>query len=167
MSVVCARVYGDKVVMAADSIVCRGDMKRTNGNIVKLREVNGMGVGGVGMAQELNLMFRFAETHLPSSPTESGMQDFVVEFSKQKHGYDGDYGVENDYLITYRGRLFSIEGFLVYEVKEYEAIGAGMYYGEAALYLGHSPREAVKVSCDLCCYVAEPIVEIEFTREEV
>lgn len=47
MSVVCARVYGDKVVMAADSIVCRGDMKRTNGNIVKLREVNGMGVGGV------------------------------------------------------------------------------------------------------------------------
>lgn len=82
MSVVCASVYGDKVVMAADSIVCRGDMKRTNGNIVKLREVNGMGVGGVGTAQELNLMFRFAETHLPSSPTESGMQDFVVEFSK-------------------------------------------------------------------------------------
>ena len=55
----------------------------------------------------------------------------------------------------------------MYEVKEYEAIGAGMYYGEEALYLGHSPREAVKVSCDLCCYVAEPIVEIEFTREEV
>ena len=51
MSVVCARVYGDKVVMAADSIVCRGDMKRTNGNIVKLREVNGMGVGGVGTAK--------------------------------------------------------------------------------------------------------------------
>ena len=54
MSVVCARVYGDKVVMAADSIVCRGDMKRTNGNIVKLREVNGMGVGGAEILERLS-----------------------------------------------------------------------------------------------------------------
>ena len=41
-----------------------------------------------------------------------------------------------------------------------------MYYGLTALYLGHTPREAVKVSCDLCCYVAEPIIEGEFPREE-
>ena len=62
--------------------------------------------------------------------------------------------------------VFCVEDFLVYEVKEYESIGAGMYYGLTALYLGHTPREAVKVSCDLCCYVAEPIIEIEFPREE-
>lgn len=166
MSVVCARKYEDKIVMAADSILCYGDMKRTKGDIVKLRSINDMGIGGCGTAQEISLMFRFADTHLPSSATEAGMQDYIVEFSKQKHGYDGDYSVYNTYLITYKGHLFCVEDFLVYEVKEYESIGAGMYYGLTALYLGHTPREAVKVSCDLCCYVAEPIIEMEFPREE-
>lgn len=165
MSVVCARVYEDKIVMAADSIMCRGDLMRTSGDIVKLRTVNGMGIGSVGLAQEINLMYRYADTHLPSSPTEIGVQDFIVEFSKWKHTYDGDYEVNNNYLIAYKGHLFCVEGFLVYEVKEYESIGAGLQYGLAALYLGHSPKEAVKVSCDLCCYVAEPIVEMTYSKE--
>lgn len=82
MSVVCARKYEDKITMAADSILCQGDMKRTKGDVVKLRSINGMGIGGCGMAQEISLMFRFADTHLPSSATEAGMQDFIVEFSK-------------------------------------------------------------------------------------
>lgn len=82
MSVICARKYEDKIVMAADSIFCHGDMKSTKGDIVKLRSINGMGIGGTGLAQEISLMFRFAGTHLPFSATESGMQDYIVEFSK-------------------------------------------------------------------------------------
>ena len=42
MSVVAARVYKDKIVMAADSIIVRGWSKRTDHDIVKINEINGM-----------------------------------------------------------------------------------------------------------------------------
>ena len=46
------------------------------------------------------------------------------------------------------------------EINDYAAIGAGRDYAYAALYLGHEPKEAVKVACDLSCYVSEPIIEV-------
>lgn len=49
----------------------------------------------------------------------------------------------------------------VCQIKDYVAIGAGDDFATAALYLGHTPREAVEVACNLSCYVAGPIVEYE------
>ena len=38
-------------------------------------------------------------------------------------------------------------------------IAIELCYASAALFLGHSTREAVKAAAALCCKVAEPIVE--------
>ena len=54
MSVVAAKVFEDKVVMAADSILVKGWSKR-NSNFAKIAGINGMIVGGVGYAQEISL----------------------------------------------------------------------------------------------------------------
>jgi hypothetical protein len=34
-----------------------------------------------------------------------------------------------------------------------------VYFCCAVLYMGNAPRDAVKVACELSCFVAEPIIE--------
>ena len=164
MSVVAARVYKDKIVMAADSIIVRGWSKRTDHDIVKINEINGMIVGGTGYAQELSLMWQYMATHKPASATEKDVLSFIVEFSQWKRNLIGNGNVDNTYLMAYDGHLFQIEEMLVYEVSEYSAVGAGQDFANAVLYLGNSPRDAVKVACELSCFVAEPIIEYAMQR---
>lgn len=164
MSVVAAKVYKDKIVMAADSIVVRGWSKRTDHDIVKINEINGMIVGGTGYAQELSLMWQYMATHKPASATEKDVLSFIVEFSKWQRDLIGNGSVDNTYLMAYDGHLFQIEDMLVYEVSEYSAVGAGQDFSNAVLYLGNSPRDAVKVACELSCFVAEPIIEYTMQR---
>ena len=157
MSVVAARVYSDRIEVAADSIIILGDMKRT-GTFSKLEQVNDMNIGSVGLAEEISLMRQFAKTHKPESATERDVREFMIEFMKWKKELCGNSDIENDYIIAYQGRLFDVEGMFVNPVNDYVAIGAGMYFATAALYLGQSPQAAVKVACDLNYLVAEPIV---------
>lgn len=163
MSVVAAKVYDNNIEISADSIAVRGYLKCTT-NINKIAPINGMIIGGVGTAEEISLMFRYASTHKPEQATESGVLAFITEFSKWKGDY-GDHCVNNHYLLVYGCKLFYIESMLVTEINDYWAIGAGEDFATAALYLGHSAKEAVKVSCELCCYVAEPIKTFEMDRD--
>lgn len=57
-----------------------------------------------------------------------------------------------------------IANMFVREIKDYYAIGAGEDFATAALYLGHTPKEAVKTACDISCFVAEPIVVKEMVK---
>lgn len=119
MSVVAAKVYADRVTMAADSIMTKG-WSKTNNNFVKINEINDMIVGGCGLSQEVSLMWHYMTTHKPASATERDILDL--------------------------------------------AVGAGEDFANAALHLGHTPKEAVKVACDLCCYVCEPIIEYSMIK---
>lgn len=164
MSVVAAKVYKDKIVMAADSIVVHGYSKRTDGDFSKIDEINGMIVGGTGYCQEQSLMWHYMRTHKPEAATEKEVLAFMVEFSTWQKTMSGNTEIENTYLLAYDGHLFYINGLLVYEVSEYAAIGAGEDFANAALYLGHTPKEAVKVACELSCFVAEPILEYTMAK---
>lgn len=161
MSVVAGKVYADKIVIAADSIVVRGWSKRTN--FSKLQKINDMIIGGVGDATEFSLFIRFAQTHNPETATEKDVLAFIVEFSKWKSDYKSG-SLENAYLLIFDKHLFCIDGVYVQEINDYEAIGAGEDYANAAMYLGHTPQEAVKTACELCCFVAEPIIQYEVER---
>lgn len=163
MSVVAAKVYEDKIVMASDSILVYGSSKVPN-DFVKMNRCNEMIIGGCGAAEELSLMWSFMKTHKPESSNERDVLNFIIEFSKWKKDLIGDGYIRNEYLIIYKGHLFHIENMLVYEVNSYFAIGAGMDFANAAMYLGHSPKEAVEVACKLSCYVSEPILEFEEKR---
>lgn len=167
MSVVAAKVYKDKIVIAADSIIIRGYSKiLTKTNFSKLEEVNNIIIGSVGLAEERSLMIRFLQTHKPESPTEKDVLEFISEFAQWKQKYS-NANIENEYLLAIDGHLFNIEGLYVYEVLDFSAIGAGMDYANTALYLGHSPEEAVIVACEMCCYIAKPITTKTMLRTEV
>lgn len=170
MSVVAAKVYRDRISIAADSILVSGSSKRTDSKFQKLENINDMIIGAVGLAQDCSLMFHYCANHKPVSATERDVLAFVVEFEEWKCvKMQPSFGVMEDecvnkYILIFDGRCFLIEGLLVYQVDNYIAIGAGDDFATAALYLGHSPREAVKTACELSCYVAEPIVEFEVGR---
>lgn len=164
MSVVAVRVYDDKICVAADSIMCHGWSKNTKGDFSKIHRDNGMIVGSVGTAQESSFMWHYMSTHKPASATEKAVLEFIIEFSHWKNELGAGYAIQNRYILAFDGKAYLIENMFVTEIKEYEAIGAGDDYANAALYLGHTPQEAVKTACALCCYVAEPI--IEYTMEK-
>lgn len=141
MSVVAAKVYDDRIVMSADSILTNGYEKEPNVNFAKIAKINDMILGGVGYGDEQSLMWNH-------QPVEA-ILNYIIEFSKWKNTLIGD-GL---FLIAYKGHLFHICKFMVREIKDYFAIGAGAPYATTALYLKHDPEESVKVACD----ISEPI----------
>lgn len=162
MSVIAVKVYEDKIKIASDSIVVFNEAtKRTDGNFVKLAKVNGMIIGSSGTAEESSLILHYANTHKPASASEKDVLSFIVEFAQWKRDITGEYNLDNAFIIVYKGKAFTVYNMFVYQVKNYDAIGAGIDFANAALYLGHSPKEAVKVACELSCFVADPIIEYE------
>lgn len=164
MSVVAAKVYNKEIVIAADSILIKGGSKR-NANFSKIAEINDMIVGGTGTAQEISMMWHYMQTHKPASATEKDVLTFIIEFSQWKSSMAAGSNIENTYLLIYNGHLFEIECMFVHEITDYIAVGAGADFATAALYLGHSPKEAVEVACNLSCYVCEPIIEYKMLKE--
>lgn len=164
MSVVAARVYDNQIVIAADSILIKGESKR-NANFSKLFEYNGMIIGGSGSAEELSLMRHYAQAHKPTAATEKAVLEFFIEFARWKNEMNLEMEIQSEYLLAYEGHLFEIESLFVHEVLDYVAIGAGEEFATAALYLKHTPKEAVKVACDLSCFVCEPITECIMRKE--
>ena len=164
MSVVAVKVNQNNIEIAADSILVKGDSKRTDTQFHKLVKVNDMIIGSVGSAEELSLFLLFCETHKISEAKEKCVLDFMCEFINWKSSMIEGCLIENDYIIIYNCKAYLVEHLFVKEIFNYEAIGAGEDFATAALYLGKSAKEAVKVACDLCCYVAEPIIEFKVSK---
>ena len=168
MSVVTCKVYKNRITFAADSMITEGYSTQRSSkefkNFSKLFEINDMIIGCAGNCDELSLLSHFANTHKPLAATEKDILDFIVEFSDYKNKLTGNYIINNSYLIGYKGKVFEVEGMLVWEVVEHSAIGCGYTYALAALHLGHTAKEATKVACDLNAFVAEPIIELEMKR---
>ena len=165
MSVVAVKIYDKEIIMSADSIIVHGEADKTPVGRGKIFEVNGMLIGTSGFAHEGIHMALFAENHTPLAMNDRELTKWMYEFSEWKAKEFGtDKKLENQYIIAYKGKVFYCSGAYICEVKDFFAIGAGQYYATAALYLGHSPAESVKVACALSCYVDEPIITKSLPR---
>lgn len=164
MSVVAVRVLEDKITMSADSIIIQGEADKTPVGKGKIFNINKMLIGFSGLASEGMYMSLFAENHTPLTATERDMMQFCIDFSEYKYKITGNRFIENSYFIAYEGKCFLINNNYIAEIKDYYAIGYGHEYAKAALYLGHSTHNAVKVACALCCFVDEPIVDLSINK---
>ena len=167
MSVVAVKKTEKKIKIAADSIVvCGWTRVEKTTKMAKLFEVNGMIIGSVGLASEGLLLENFALTRQPYQATEREVLNFFVDFNKYLTTELGMNKYSNSYILCYKGKAFLIDADLfISEIKDYAAIGAGQDYSLAALHLGHSAKEAVTVACELCAFVAQPIIEYEMKIE--
>lgn len=160
MSVVAAKIYKDRIEMAADTICIRGGSKMNGAEKkhTKLFRFQDLVVGGVGVSEEISLFQRFMKSHMIKEVNEDGILDFLLEFKKWKKDLCGDDDIDNRYMIASKGKCFSTNGLFVFPVDDYYAIGAGDDFARGAMYMGASPVEAVKAACALCVYVSEPIL---------
>lgn len=165
MSCIAVKVTDKEIQFAADSIMLRGDMiVSTPKSPHKLFTVNDMIIGSSGYYNETSLMEMFAQTHKPRDNSSYALREFLIEFCEWKQKKGEQFASQNEYLIAFEGKCFvSIYGDIE-EVKDFCAVGAGMAYAFAALYLGHSPEEAVEVACKLSAKVCEPIIGLAMKR---
>ena len=88
----------------------------------------------------------------------------MSEFQDWLNNKIGETKIENGYILVVGGKVFNIEGFYVKEVTDYSAIGAGMDFALASLYLGNSVKESIKAACHLSVYCEEPINIIKISK---
>ena len=163
MTVIAARKTENLITFAADSILVAGYLKATHKEVVynKLFQQNEMVIGSNGTGYEGTMMELFSRNHRPVVGSRLAVIDFFVEFREWINKRDGGHSPNNEYILAYDKKLFRTYGGLdIYEVPEFEAVGAGEDFAKAALHLGHTPREAVEVACKLSIYCSEHITEI-------
>lgn len=161
MSVITVKVKKDVIEMASDSIAVVGwtNINHKNNKTTKMCKYNDMIIGGVGYCEEISLLFHYMKTHTIEIVDEKGVLDFIIKFQRWQKDFTGNHnGLENTYILAFKGKCFGVSNMFVYEINDYYAIGAGMHYALGALHEGAEAKEAVKAACDLCASVAEPIV---------
>ncbi|MEM8487251.1 MAG: hypothetical protein AAF564_16990 [Bacteroidota bacterium] len=165
MSVVACRILPDGYEIASDSITVRWatQSKGENTKFSKLFEINGLAIGSVGSAEEASLLQMYCKTRQPAAANEQDLLEFMSEFANWKKTKVSKSDITNHYIIGFEGKVYSVAGWFIQEVVTYEAIGAGMDYALAALYLGNSAHDAVKVACELSIFCEEPIQSISKT----
>lgn len=163
MSVVAVRVEKDKITIGADSILVSGYTQEKD-KMAKLFQNEWMVVGDVGEAQEGALFQIFSKTRKPREASVEAMTEYLFDFFSWKREKTDSDKLENSYIIIFNKKAFLIEGFYVKEVTDYAAIGAGMDFALAALYLGSSVQDAIKTACHLSILCEEPINIIEIKK---
>jgi len=156
MSVVAVRVEKDKITIGADSILVSGYTQEKD-KLAKLFQNEWMVVGDVGDAQEGALFQIFSKTRKPRESSVEAITEYMFDFFQWNKDKTESVELANSYIIIFEHKAFLVEGFYVKEVKDYAAIGAGMDFALAALYLGSSVHDAIKTSCHLSILCEEPI----------
>lgn len=167
MSVACVKIYNDRIVLGADSIIVYGEMQEKQKDS-KIRKINDFsGFASSGYAKEIEFFYIFCKTHQPSQNTIEGIIDYFFEFSNWKKKKIDDDKIENFYIFVYKGKCYYFNDFYVSEIRDFCSIGAGYQYATTALYLNHTVEEAIKISCDLSIYCETPVNIFEFITKDV
>lgn len=164
MSVVAARKYDNHIGFAADSISVAGSTRITQRieSSAKLFQSNGLTIGGAGSARELSLISLYVRNHNPAAETLDAMIDFIWRFEKWVQERDPDFKADNHYLIAFQDVLFRTYGGLeIFQVNEFDAVGAGQDFAITALHLEKTPMEAVDIACQLSVWCHPPVIELE------
>jgi ATP-dependent protease HslVU (ClpYQ) peptidase subunit len=163
MSVVAVKVEKNKIIIGADSILVNGNTQEKD-KMAKLFKNEWMIVGDVGEAQEGALFQIFSKTRKPRESSVEGITEYLFDFFTWKKEKTDSTELNNHYIIIFEKKAFLVEGFYVKEINDYYAIGAGMDFALAALYLGSTVEDAIKTSCHLSILCEEPVNLIEVKK---
>ena len=163
MSIVAVRVTENGFEMSSDSITVRGvtQSRGNNSTFSKMFDINGVVIGSSGLAEEASLLKLFCKNRTPSESTEQGILEFISEFQDWKKKKTDSSNIESYFFIGYENSVFYVHGWHIEKIKTYQAIGAGMDFALASMYLGHSTEDAVKTAIELSVYCESPVIKIK------
>jgi ATP-dependent protease HslVU (ClpYQ) peptidase subunit len=158
MSVVAVKVTPDHIEIAADSIGVQGTTQEKDPGNKLFKIKPNLVLGSCGTSAMGLLMFEHLTFFAPAENTLWGwlgcVKDFIQKCKKLDTNLDPD---SNAFFVVCDDKVWYSYGLHVKEITTYHAIGAGMDFALAALYLGHGATKAVEVSCELCTQCEMPI----------
>jgi ATP-dependent protease HslVU (ClpYQ) peptidase subunit len=171
MTVIAVKVYDDKIVMGADSMVST-DVKgyTSNYNDKKIHKINNeFAFGGSGDRSNLSLFNYFARTHSPRESDELSMYEYMMEFQDwaENRGVSRQYLREDGkiyIIIVFKGKIFVCYSDCLWEKTDFATLGSGGSIAYTALHLGCSVERAVQVAIELEHHCGGDIQIIEMER---
>jgi ATP-dependent protease HslVU (ClpYQ) peptidase subunit len=115
----------------------------------KLFEVNEMTIGCAGSVSNTQMLAIYAKSHKPKDMNTDDILDWFVEF---KFWAAKKFDIKQDEIslhciIHSRKKAFTVFDFLeCHEVKEFDAVGSGMFLAIGAMDVGASAEDAVNVA---------------------
>ncbi len=166
MSVVVVRKNGSNIAIGADSIRISGWGTQEKDKLAKLFRVSkDLVLGAVGRSDVTALFREFLTNHLPKSNTEYGWTALISDFSDYLNNLKNAPKLETSaFIVVYKQKVFLLEGYFIREIPDYCAIGAGMDYALAALYLGANVKKAIETACHLSIWCEKPVNVIEIKK---
>jgi ATP-dependent protease HslVU (ClpYQ) peptidase subunit len=164
MTVIACKVSKGFIEIASDSQTTWGQNKyptrdksdkhiSANG---KVFSVNGITVGCAGNCAHIGLFQNFCKTHSPKEMSSDSIIDWIIEFKdwvndKTKIAFDE---ISLHGIIVKDGKAFTFFDHLEsYEIKDFFAVGSGMFLAIGAMDSGADVTQAVKTAMkyDLFC----------------
>lgn len=170
MTTLAVKVYKDKIIIGADSLIttenAKEEFKQINNNMKKITKIGvNFGYAFAGSLKEHLLFLEFINIgNRPNDSNTISILDYLYNFIEWKNIYS-EVELENNYLIYFKGKIFFYsDGDGCFEIDNYYATGSGEKYAMSALYLGQEVKTAVEVACTFDLFSGGEIQIIEFRR---
>lgn len=167
MTIIVAKKYKDKIVVASDKQVTHDwHMKSPFSKIIK---IDNMIIGGAGAGAGCQMMQLFCLENKLKSCGETDVLMFFKKFISYATEFDKEYRKDsNDWLIAFNEEILKVSsGVFIYKDLEVASIGSGSEIALGAVHAGFEPVEAVRLASKLTVYCGEGVdsYEIEVKNE--
>ena len=153
MTVVCTRIYSDRIEIASDTQISRGSVwdkddnpKKQFKDYSKIIEINGIVFWGAWYLEDILRLKSFCKTNNPKSAITDDIEDFFVKFYDYSKKINNEFKARSSFIFIYKSKVFLIMEYFVCEIEEYTSIWCWMYHSNTALYLWEDVKKAVEVS---------------------
>ena len=164
MTVIACKVNKGFIEIASDTQTTWGRNKYPTHDLTdnhvkangKVFQVNGITIGCAGTVAHIGLLQIFCKTHLPKEMNKDSIMDWLIEFkewanSKAKIGFND---IEVHGIIVKDKKAFTFFDHMEsFEIKNFTAIGSGMFLALGAMESGATVQKAVEaaIKYDLFC----------------
>ena len=168
MTVLVAQNLKDKIILASDTGVFQGINKTHHANhknLGKIRNINSIIFSGCGYLKDTINFELFCSLRKPESDSVLSIQRFFVDFNKwliENNLLKNNEKIDSNFFICYNKKLFHYLEECVYEIpeNEFQTDGAGKFEAYMAMFLGKTPKEAIKATIEMNIWTSGEIQEI-------
>lgn len=165
MSVVAVRRYKDEIILAADSIMMRGDQKKSIVKIVRNKKYGNFAAGFVGNGGFIEFEKEFVRNNFPQENTFScvagyvkAMMDYFRDFFEIEDMKEAMEG--SSMIFVYNDKIWTFDGGCLAEVtNEYYSIGAAFVEVDTLMHTGMDPETAIAVATEINLAISLPVVK--------
>lgn len=161
MTVIAAKIIGDKVVVASDSAYTIDGAFKYDFQETKVQQHYDSLIGGSGETGAVNMFFRFLRDEKFVIQDKYDLIDYMSKFyvwleEKGTKSTTTEGGYMTEFIVVTNGKLYYAGGFVVQE-RTAVTIGSGSPLSAVAMRLGHTVEAAVACAIESDPYCGGPI----------